>query len=167
LGNHTKSPLVKSGGQFRKPSNFVISQNYGFPARSALGSNNKMKECIMHTVGQLTYNIEADEFKGRIASRSFTGKVVLKKVSKRSAEAPDYAVFDAVEGYQTGSVWLKKFNNKEGSFLSITLDNDGMVQPLHVTAFPQDDNKNTLDVIWKREKVINTQKTATSEQEAA
>lgn len=103
----------------------------------------------MNIVGQLTQTESG--YKGVIKSRTYRGNVSLKPIfPKLSEKAPDFEVWDET-GFQTGSAWTKK--GDKGTFLSLTLDNDGMEKALNLAAFATKADARVLDVVWSRPKV--------------
>ncbi len=102
----------------------------------------------MLNVGQLLDKNGA--FAGKLNARRYQGSIVLKPVEKRGDNSPDFDIV-AAEGFQTGSAWWKA--GKNSRFLTLTLDNDGMSEPLYLTAFPVAGSSGEFDVVWSRPKL--------------
>lgn len=96
-------------------------------------------------------------FRGHIESPAVAGKFRFRPYQGRSEQAPDYKIdrLDPETGQvfeDCGAAWVKALR-EGGTFLSITLDDETMEQPLHCAAFlDEEGDGDTWRVMWGRAK---------------
>lgn len=84
-------------------------------------------------------------FMGQVNMPGVSGDICLTpKASKRSDKSPDFDVKIQTPGRDwmiAGAAWTKQFRDGSGDFFSITIDHPGLTNPIYVSAFPDDDDK--------------------------
>ncbi len=118
----------------------------------------------MAKIGYLTVynNGSYEELHGEIRTLAFQMSVRLVPDAMRTNEkAPDYVAYvDSAhgDGIEVGAAWKKSKLQADGSmleFLSLTIDDMSLPQPLNVAAFP---SENGFDISWRRRQSRNETK---------
>jgi uncharacterized protein (DUF736 family) len=100
-----------------------------------------------------------EELHGEVKTLSFQLKIKLALDNMRTNEnAPDYIVYaDTMTGeaIDIGAAWKKSKRKEDGSlleFLSLTIDDLSLPQPLNVAAFKHNDG--SYEISWRRRRPL-------------
>ncbi|MDD9911701.1 MAG: DUF736 family protein [Alphaproteobacteria bacterium] len=92
-------------------------------------------------------------YRGKIACSLVRGDIIFKKSSeKRSQGAPDYDIMRRLPdngSEMVGKAWEKKKDDGE-LFFSMQFDGPHMDRPLNVSAFQDESNKGSFNIVWQR-----------------
>ncbi len=101
-------------------------------------------------------------YMGQIAMQGAQGDIALiPRRDRRSDRSPDFDVKIIAPGRDwmiAGAAWIKPFKDGSGAFFSLTIDHPGLSQPIYVSAFPDDAEKQPKEaehpinysIVWGR-----------------
>jgi len=92
-----------------------------------------------------------DGFTGSLTAPFFVGDVYLKPVEKRNDDSPDYYIMTR-QGYPIGKAWEKTAKKTGVVFMSITFDMPELDKVVYCSAFYDEQDAKTLNIVWNRPK---------------
>ncbi|MBB4096304.1 DUF736 domain-containing protein [Ochrobactrum pecoris] len=95
-----------------------------------------------------TFTRTTDGFFGRIRTLTLNAEVTILPVDSTDAEnAPERRVF--LNGVEVGAAW-ERTGEKAGTWLSITIDDPSLVEPIRARMFEADAKKGIWSLHWSR-----------------
>jgi uncharacterized protein (DUF736 family) len=111
-------------------------------------------------IGNFTYDAKADTYYGDVTTLSFYATVELRPIEKSADKEPDYRVVSKA-GFGTvefGAAW-KRASERGQDFLSVSIDDPALTDPLNAALFTAEDGK-TAQLVWNRPKKTSQTKPA-------
>jgi uncharacterized protein (DUF736 family) len=104
-------------------------------------------------IGNFTYDQAEDTYTGDLSTLSVAvRKVVFRPNDSKTANGPDYRVIGAGKAgdVEIGGAWKKRSQDSDRKYLSVSVDDPSLAQPLNC-ALVEGDGEGFI-LIWSRDK---------------